>query len=108
MHEHGEADKLMRSALRLAEEQGKAKISKIDIGIGVLTGLYPNILEEQLQHVAKHFELPDIQFVFMTVLPEATCSQCGKNIGQEYVCPYCGSKSIQLEKGMEAFVMGVS
>lgn len=108
MREHGEADKLMRSALRLVEEQGITKISRIDIGIGALTGLYPKILEEQLQHVAKHLDLPDIQYVFSTVLPEATCCQCGKNIGQEYLCPYCGSRSIQMEKGMETFVMGVS
>lgn len=99
MHEHGEADRLMSRALALAEEQGLSGISKMEIGVGALTGLSQQALDEQLKHVAEHLGIGDIHFEFTTILPEAACQQCLKNIGQEYICPFCGGKSIKITNG---------
>lgn len=108
MHEHGEADRLMRQALALAEEKGLAGIMKMEIGVGALTGLSPQALKEQLKHVADHLGIGGIYFVFTTILPEAVCQQCGKNIGQEYICPFCGGKSIKITNGLDAVVVDVT
>jgi Zn finger protein HypA/HybF involved in hydrogenase expression len=108
MHEHGEADRLMRQALTLAEEQGLSGITKMEIGVGALTGLSQQALKEQLKHVAEHLGIGDLNFAFKTVLPEAVCQQCGKNIGQEYICPFCGGKNIKITNGLDAVVVAVT
>jgi Zn finger protein HypA/HybF involved in hydrogenase expression len=107
MHEHGEADRLMRQALALAEEKGLTSITKMEIGVGALTGLSPQALDEQLKHVAEHLGIGDIHFEFTTILPEAVCRQCQKNIGQEHICPFCGG-SIKIIDGLDAVVVAVT
>lgn len=108
MHEHGIADHLMDHALELAKDQGVAKIDRIVIGVGALSGLDPEALKEALTHVAGHFGLKDVTFLFEKVLPEATCKSCGKNIGQEYICPFCAGKSIEVVSGLDAVILAVT
>ena len=108
MHEHGIADHLMDQALLMAKEQGVARIARLDIGVGALSGLDPEALREALQHVAGHLGLTGITFSFEQILPEASCKSCGKNIGQEYVCPFCGGKAIEVVAGLDAVVLAVA
>lgn len=101
MHEHGEADRLMRQALTIAQERGLSTIRKVVIGIGDLTGLFQEPLEEQLMHVAGHHGLTGIEFEFFKIKPEAFCRECRKIIGQEPRCPFCGGGNIEITSGLD-------
>ncbi|HBF37374.1 MAG TPA: hypothetical protein DDW50_08650 [Firmicutes bacterium] len=108
MHEHGEADRLMRQILTLVEAKGLLKITKVAIGIGDLTGLFQEPLQEQLEHVAAHYGINGIQFTFTRIKPEAFCRQCRKPIGQEAKCPFCGSGNIEITAGLSTVIQEVS
>jgi Zn finger protein HypA/HybF involved in hydrogenase expression len=108
MHEHGEADRLMRQILMMAQTKGLSKITKVIIGIGDMTGLFQEPLQEQLEHVAGHHGLTGIQFHFTRIMPEAFCLKCNQSIGQEAKCPFCGGGNIQITAGLNTVIQKVS
>ena len=108
MHEHGEADRLMEQAVKMARAKGLSSITRVKIGYGVLKGLSKSALKEQLNHVAEHLAMTGIRFSFTTIKPEAVCLQCGKKMGQEYICPHCGGKNLKIIAGLDVFVKDVS
>jgi hydrogenase nickel incorporation protein HypA/HybF len=108
MHEHGVADHLMDQALEMARAQGLAKISGIKIGIGALTGLFPDPLRDALEHVAGHHGLTGIEYELVEIRPAAQCLQCGKNIGEEHQCPSCGDQGVKIIAGLDTVVLEVT
>lgn len=108
MHEHSKADRLMQQAIQMAEEKGLETLSEVVIGIGAMTGLSQEVLQEQLKHVAAHLELKNVQYQFHKILPEAVCRGCNKNIGTQHACPHCGGRNIKIIAGLDVEVMAVN
>ena len=108
MHEHGEADRLMQRILNMAAAKGLKKLTKVAIGIGDMTGLFEEPLQEQLEHVAAHHGITGLEFVFSRIKPAAFCRDCHKSIGQDARCPFCGSGNIQITAGLETVIQEVS
>jgi Zn finger protein HypA/HybF involved in hydrogenase expression len=108
MHEHGEADRLMRQILTMAQAKKLSKITKVVIRIGDMSGLFPEPLQERLEHVAEHQGLTCIHFEFIRIMPEAFCPKCNRSIGQEAKCPFCGGGNIQITAGLNTVIQEVS
>jgi len=104
MHEHGIADRLFKEALTKASSQHLGRIIRIDIGIGALSGLTSESLLDPLNHAAEELGLDGVEFTFTRIPPAAVCRACGRGIGQEYTCPFCGSADIEVTGGTEVIV----
>ncbi len=107
VHEHGIADRLLQEALTRAALQHLKQVTRITIGIGALSGLTPESLLDPLNHAAEELGLPGVEFTFVRVPPAAVCRACGRGIGQEYTCPFCGSADIEVTEGTEAAVLEI-
>jgi Zn finger protein HypA/HybF (possibly regulating hydrogenase expression) len=92
----------------IAKTKGLPKITKVVIGIGDLTGLFQEPLQEQLEHVAAHHGLTGIEFAFFRIMPEAYCRACHKAIGQEPKCPFCGGGNIEITASLDTVIQEVS
>lgn len=108
MHEHGIADKLLKTAQIMADEQGLKKITRISIGLGALSGLSEESLIDPLEHAAEEMGLGGVSFVIAEIPPLARCRQCGMEIGENYTCPYCGSTDVEVMVGTEAAIMEIA
>lgn len=107
MHEHGIADRLIREALIMAERQGLPRLGRITISLGALSGLSEESLAEPLRHALAEASLGGVEVVWQNVPPAASCKACGRDIGQAYTCPHCGSGRIEVTGGIEVSVTAV-
>jgi len=99
MHELGIMTDVLDTALRVAEEHGGSKVTKITLKIGLMSGIVSTYVQSFFDVISKEatIEIESDPVVFK-------CRKCGEQtvyneLGPEYICQNCGSPALHLESG---------
>ena len=104
MHELGIMTDVLDTALRVAEEHGGKKVTKITLKVGLMSGIVSTYVQSFFDVISKDtiasgakLDIEDDPAVFK-------CRKCGeqtiyRELGPEYVCQHCGSPALHLQSG---------
>jgi hydrogenase nickel insertion protein HypA len=104
MHEVGVAGEIIKTAKRIARENGAEKPGKVGLSVGTLSGVEPNSLGFALEAIKSEFELSETVFEIKVIKAEGICAECGKSSQPDAffaLCPHCNSPALELINGTE-------
>lgn len=106
MHEMGIMYQVLDVALRVGEEQSCTKVTKINLDIGVMSGIMGQYVQMYFSFMAKDTICEDAQININWLPADFVCADCG-HITQihepetQLFCENCGSGSVRLISGRE-------
>ena len=108
MHEYS----IVQALLSQCEEQAKAhdakKITKVEVKIGVLSGVEPHLLEAAFNTFKEKTVCDGAEFVMRIQPVVIYCSECEKEftLGEhDYNCPQCGGNLVKILDGEDMYLM---
>ncbi len=108
MHEYSIVGALIESCEENARENGSAKITKVVVKIGVMSGVEPELLERAFETFKENSICDGAEFI-MNIQPVViVCNLCQKKstlTKNEYFCPHCQSVEIEVVDGEEIYLM---
>lgn len=105
MHELAIMQNVVGVCEREAEKQGFARVEKIVLSIGELSGIVPECLREFFPIAAKGSVAEGAQIATRVISPEIECPDCGYAGGiRGFECPACGSTGFRLTHGREFYI----
>jgi Zn finger protein HypA/HybF involved in hydrogenase expression len=98
MHEHGLADHILETVLHHPDRPQQAVPRAITVLVAELGGISQDALQANLDHVCEHHGLPQIELRVESVPLLGCCNACQETspLGEELVCPACGSAEVRL------------
>ncbi|MGI5985528.1 MAG: hydrogenase maturation nickel metallochaperone HypA [Clostridiales bacterium] len=104
MHELGIMTDVLDTALRVAEEHGGKKVTKITLKVGLMSGVIPTYVQSFFDVISKDTIAKDAEIAIEPDPAVFTCRKCGgktvyNELGPEYVCEHCGSQALRLISG---------
>jgi len=110
MHEYS----IVSSLLELIEEHAKKnnakKVTKIEIKIGTLSGVEPELLKTAFDTFKEGTICNDAKFIMHIQSVVVECNNCKKTSTlskDEYLCPNCKSGDIKIVDGEEMYLMSL-
>jgi hydrogenase nickel incorporation protein HypA/HybF len=110
MHEVGIAKEAVDTAIEHATKAGAARVLKIKLRIGALSGVVPDALEFAFDVVTKDTAAAGAAFEYEWVAVRCHCATCDEDFEPEdhvYECPKCGGLSWDVRAGRELDLMTV-
>ena len=107
MHELALTERMLALALDAAERNGARRILRIDIRLGVLSGVVPSCVEYYFRLQSKGTIAEGAELDMTAVPLRIGCRSCGKESSSDrtlLACPVCGSEDFRLLSGREYFV----
>jgi len=108
MHEYSIVDSLLQIVEEHAQKQGAKKVVKIELKIGVLSGVEPDLLLRAFELFREGTLAQTAQLIIHNQPVIIKCNRCGKesNLGDKprYLCPNCNSSDIQVIDGEEMYL----
>lgn len=100
MHEYGIAEEVVNALLRYSEAHGGARPTTAWVGLGALSGMDPESLEEVFPIAAKGTSVENVRLVVRVEPVECRCRNCRSTIRlHERVdllfCETCGSTELE-------------
>ena len=113
MHELGVMRDVLSTAVRAADENGAAKVTKITLKVGVLSGILPNFMQEYFDVISKDTKAENAQLVIETEPAIFHCTDCSKKtvyekFGPDFSCEHCSGNSIRLLHGKTFQIVSVA
>lgn len=101
MHELGIARDILEIAVAEAEKRGSARITRVDIEVGVLRGVVPENLAFLFGHAAKGTIAEGALVAIEEQPARVECEACGPAEVHAFTvgCPACGSPSARIDGG---------
>lgn len=104
MHELGIMTDVLDTALRVAEEHGGKKVTKISLKVGLMSGIVSAYVQSFFDVISKDTIAGGAEILITDDPAVFKCRKCGETtvyekLGPEYVCRNCGSPSLHLESG---------
>ncbi|NLH02089.1 MAG: hydrogenase maturation nickel metallochaperone HypA [Clostridiales bacterium] len=104
MHELGIMTDVLDTALRVAEEHGGKKVTKITLKVGLMSGIVADYVQSFFDVIAKDTIASGAELVIESDPAVFVCRKCGgqtvyKKLGPEYICEHCGSQALRLTSG---------
>jgi len=104
MHELGIMTDVLDTALRVAEEHGGKKVTKITLKIGLMSGIVSTYVQSFFDVISKDTIAKGAKIEIESEPVVFKCRKCGEQtiyneLGPEYVCQNCGSPALHLESG---------
>jgi len=110
MHEYSIIDSLLRLAEEHAIKNNATKVTKLEIKIGVLSGVEPELLKTAFETFKEGTMCENAEFV-MNIQPVVVrCRKCDtQNIlkKDEYLCPACKSGELEIIDGEDMYLMSL-
>jgi hydrogenase nickel incorporation protein HypA/HybF len=112
MHEMSIVAELFTIIEEQARQAGAKKVTKVLVLIGELSGVVPELFRSAF-HSYKKGTIADRAKLEMKIIKiKFKCHNCGKEITAKnlmdksfsYVCPFCGSKEMELTSGRELYL----
>lgn len=107
MHELALTERMLELALKAAEQNGAERILRINIRLGVLSGVIPSCVEYYFR-LQSRGTIAEGAELAMTAEPlRIRCRACGQESASDrtlLACPVCGSEDFQLLSGREYYV----
>ena len=110
MHEYSIVDSLLQLATEHALKNNATKVTKIEVKIGVLSGVEPDLLKTAFETFKEGTICEEAEFI-MNIQPVVIeCEEC-KNKStlkkDEYLCPHCKSSNIKIIDGEDMYLMSL-
>ena len=110
MHEYS----IVQSLIDLAEENAKKnnakKVTKLEIKVGVLSGVEIPLLETAFNTFKEDTICSDAEFIIISQPVVIKCRNCGKENElkkNEYTCPECKSQNLEVLDGEDMYLMSL-
>jgi hydrogenase nickel incorporation protein HypA/HybF len=110
MHEYS----IVQSLIDLAEENAKQnnakKVTKLEVKVGVLSGVEIPLLETAFNTFKEDTICHDAEFIIIKQPVVIRCKECGKENElkkNEYECPECKSQHLEVLDGEEMYLMSL-
>ena len=111
MHEGSLVESLLDQVQTLAAEHGRAAVRAIDVDIGPLSGVEPELVELAFARIAPARGMPDAVLRVRLVPLVIRCHRCEASESLERVefrCPRCGHDRVTVEQGDTMILQSVS
>lgn len=95
---------VLDTALRVVEEHGGKKVTKITLKVGLMSGIVSTYVQSFFDVISKDTAASGAELVIEPDPAVFLCRKCGAQtvyeaLGPEYVCEHCGSLALKLESG---------
>ncbi|MFC1517918.1 hydrogenase maturation nickel metallochaperone HypA [Candidatus Margulisiibacteriota bacterium] len=110
MHELSIIENIFKVIEKAASENDIKKISQVNLKIGKLQQVVPDLLQSAFEVVSKDTLANEAKLVFEEVPVKVKCRSCQKEFGVEnniFVCPNCASGELDLLQGKELFLVSL-
>ena len=110
MHEYSIVDSLLKLATEHATKHNATKVTKLEIKIGVLSGVEPELLKTAFETFKEGTICEDAEFIMHIQPVIIECSDCKKKSElskDEYLCPSCKSSNIKIIDGEDMYLMSM-
>ena len=100
MHEYSIVDSLLQLAEH-AIKNNATKVTKLEIKIGVLSGVEPELLKTAFETFKEGTMCEDAEFIMRIQTVVIKCEECGfegELKKDEYLCPNCKSSKLSISK----------
>lgn len=95
---------VLDTALRVAEENGGKKVTKITLKVGLMSGVVSSYVQSFFDVISKDTIANGAEIVIEPDPAVFVCRKCGEKtvydeLGSEYVCQSCGGAALRLTSG---------
>lgn len=111
MHEGSLVERLLDQVQALASEHGDAAVRAIDVDIGPLSGVEPELVESAFARMAPERDLATTIFRIRLVPLIIRCERCAavETLDRvEFRCPRCGHDRVSVEQGDALILQSVT
>jgi hydrogenase nickel incorporation protein HypA/HybF len=109
MHEYSIVQTLIEQCEIQARQHGASRILSLEVKVGVLSGVEPQLLETAFETFRQQSPLCGEAQMTLQIQPvEVFCRACGRHSvlqQHHYVCPQCASQAIDITDGDGLFLM---
>ena len=110
MHEFSIVDSLLHLAEENAFKHNAKKVTKIEIKIGVLSGVEPDLLKTAFETFKEGTICEEAEFIMKIQPVVVKCKECGfegELKKDEYLCPKCKSPELEIIDGEDMYLMSL-
>ncbi|QCI28650.1 hydrogenase maturation nickel metallochaperone HypA [Caminibacter pacificus] len=110
MHEYSIVDSLLQLAEEHAIKNNAKKVTKLEIKIGVLSGVEPDLLKTAFDTFKEGTMCEEAEFIMKIQPVVVRCEKCGfegELSKDEYLCPQCQSGNIKIIDGEDMYLMSL-
>ncbi len=110
MHEYSIVDSLLQLADEHAAKNNATAVTKLEIKIGVLSGVEPDLLQTAFDTFKEGTICENAEFIMKIQPVVVRCESCGKESSlkkDEYLCPHCKSNKIKIIDGEDMYLMSL-
>ncbi len=90
-----------------AREHGAARVTKVVLKVGVMSGVVPDLLESAFESYGKGTLAEEARLEIVRVPVKLRCPDCGGETAREdtdFSCAACGSRRVEIVAGRELVV----
>ena len=110
MHEFSIVDSLLHLAEEHAAKHNAKKVTKLEVKIGVLSGVEPELLKTAFETFKEGTICENAEFIMKIQPVVIECNDCkfkGELTKDEYLCPNCKSGNLQIIDGEDMYLMSL-
>jgi len=110
MHEFSIVDSLLHLAEEHAAKNNANKVTKLEIKIGVLSGVEPDLLKTAFETFKEGTICENAEFIMKIQPVTVKCKSCGfegELKKDEYLCPRCQSEELKITDGEDMYLMSL-
>ncbi len=110
MHELGVTQQVLNIAVDKATEAGAGKIKSINLVIGNMSGFISESVQFYFDFLANGSIAEGAKLCFSHIATEVRCRRCNltyKPAGENWVCPGCGEREMEVLGGKEFYIESI-
>ena len=110
MHELSVSLSLIEQIQRVAEENGARSVTRIELSIGPLSGVEPDLLRNAYPMAAAGTIAADAELVITITAIRVTCNECGAESPasvNRLICGECGNYRTEVASGDELILQRI-
>jgi hydrogenase nickel incorporation protein HypA/HybF len=110
VHEASITESLLSLALEKAQEAKAAKIIRINLVVGELSGVVPDCVRFYFDVLKKDTPADSAELSFETRPTRIRCRKCNKEfspVNEDWTCPECHEMSMEIVSGRECYMESI-